>query len=63
MEFTTTTTAVAFLLVIGAGAGALLAAPVMTVQTVLTMVLPSMIVFGLLMLALGVKHGEFRATR
>jgi len=27
------------------------------------MVLPSMVVFGLLMLGLGVKHGEYRASR
>jgi len=29
--------------------------------TILMMVLPSMVVFGLLTLALGAKHGEYRA--
>lgn len=40
----------------------MLATPMGT-DTILMMVAPSMIVFGLLMLVLGVKHGEYRATR
>ncbi|ELY74097.1 MULTISPECIES: hypothetical protein [Natrinema] len=63
MEFDGTKTAVAFLVVIALGVGGLLAAPMMAMSTVLMMVAPSMIVFGLLMLVLGVKHGEYRATR
>jgi hypothetical protein len=27
------------------------------------MVAPSMVVFGLVMMVIGVKHGEYRATR
>ena len=30
-------------------------------STVLMVVLPSLVIFGLLALALGVKHGEYRA--
>ncbi|WP_049921095.1 DUF7333 family protein [Halopiger djelfimassiliensis] len=62
MEFNLPTTAGAFLLVIALGVGGLLAAPMMQMSTVLMMVAPSMIVFGLIMLGLGVKHGEYRAT-
>ncbi|MFC4542106.1 hypothetical protein ACFO5R_09215 [Halosolutus amylolyticus] len=61
MEFDLPKTAIVFLVVIGLGVGGLIAAPMMTTGTVLTMVAPSMIVFGLLMLAIGVKHGEYRA--
>ncbi|AFO56150.1 MULTISPECIES: hypothetical protein [Natrinema] len=62
MEFDGTKTAVAFLVVIALGVGGMLATPMGT-DTILMMVAPSMIVFGLLMLVLGVKHGEYRATR
>ncbi|QFU83625.1 DUF7333 family protein [Natronorubrum aibiense] len=61
MEFNLPTTAGVFLVVIAIGVGGLIAAPMMTMNTVLMMVAPSMIVFGLLMLAIGVKHGEYRA--
>lgn len=63
MEFTQTTTLGIFLAVIVLGVGGLLASGVMGVRTVLMMVAPAMVVFGLLMLAVGVKHGEYRATR
>ncbi|OAQ52478.1 hypothetical protein HTG_12715 [Natrinema mahii] len=62
MEFDLTKTAVAFLVIIAVGVGGLVAAPMMATDTVLMMVAPSMIVFGLLMLAIGVKHGEYRAA-
>ncbi|WP_331235987.1 DUF7333 family protein [Natronorarus salvus] len=63
MELDTTKTAVAFLAIVGVGVAVLLTRPVgMTTETVLMMVAPSMIVFGLLALAIGVKHGEYRAT-
>ncbi|WP_265111798.1 DUF7333 family protein [Halosolutus halophilus] len=61
MEFDLPKTAIAFIVVIGLGIGGLLAAPVMSMETVLTMVAPSMIAFGLIMLVIGVKHGEYRA--
>ena len=62
MEFDLPTTVAAFVAVIAIGVGGLIAAPMMTTDTVLMMVAPSMIVFGLLMLVLGVKYGEHRAT-
>jgi hypothetical protein len=51
-----------FALLVAVGTGALIAAPMMTPRTVLMMVLPSMVVYGGVCLALGVKHGE-RRTR
>ena len=62
MEFDRTTTAAAFVAVLAIALGVSMATPMAT-GTVLMMVLPSMIVFGLVMLVLGVKHGEHRATR
>lgn len=63
MEFDLSKTVGAFVIVIAIGIGGLIATPMMTTDTVLMMVLPSMIVFGAIMLAIGVKHGEYRATR
>ena len=61
MEFDLTRTAVLFVLLIAAGAGALIVAPIpMGTVTILMMVVPSMLAFGLLCLGLGVKHGEHR---
>jgi hypothetical protein len=62
MEFDFTRTAIAFVAVIAVGTAALLGAPMMAPRTVLTMVTPSMAVFGFICLALGVKHGEYRAA-
>lgn len=60
MEFDTLTTAVAFLALIALGVGGTSMSP-MTLETTLMMVLPSALVFGLLVLFIGVKHGEYRA--
>ncbi|MCT9095893.1 DUF7333 family protein [Haloarchaeobius sp. HME9146] len=62
MEFDLQKTALVFLALIAVGTLALVAAPMMTTQTVLMMVTPSMLVFGLICLVIGVKHGEWRAT-
>lgn len=62
MEFDEKITAAVFVVVIAVGVGALVGAPMMSTRTVLMMVAPSMVVFGAIMLALGVKHGEYRAT-
>ncbi|WP_123621297.1 hypothetical protein [Halorubrum sp. CSM-61] len=35
----------------------------MALSTTLMMVLPSMVVFGAVAFVVGMKHGEFRATR
>jgi hypothetical protein len=62
MEFDGTTTLGIFVALIVIGAGGLLASGVMAVGTILMMVLPAMIVFGLVCLAIGVQYGEYRAT-
>ena len=61
MEFTLTATAAALLALVVAGTVGLIAADVMATSTVLMMVTPSMLVFGVVCAALGVKHGEHRA--
>ena len=60
MDFDTTTTAAGFVLLVLIGVGVTWMTP-MDGSTVLMMVLPSLVIFGLLVLALGVKHGEYRA--
>lgn len=62
MEFDEKITAGVFVVLIAIGVGALLGMGVMPTNTVLMMVAPSMIVFGAVMMAIGVKHGEYRAT-
>lgn len=62
MEFDLTVTAAVFAAIIAVGIGGLVAAPIpMETTTILMMVLPSTVVFGLICLVIGVKHGEFRA--
>jgi len=56
-------TAAAFVVLIALGAGGLVAAEVMPTDTVVTMVLPSMVAFGLVCLFLGVQYGEYRSAR
>ncbi|QCS42584.1 hypothetical protein [Natrinema versiforme] len=62
MEFDLPKTAAVFVVVIALGVGGLIGMDMMPTDTIMMMVAPSMIAFGLLMLALGVKHGEYRAT-
>ncbi|WP_458189497.1 DUF7333 family protein [Haladaptatus sp. NG-WS-4] len=45
------------------GVGGLAASGVMTLQTVLMMVLPSMAIFAAVAFWLGIKYGEYRASR
>lgn len=61
MEFDFPKTAVVFAVLIAAGVGGLMASGVMETSTVLMMVAPSMVAFGLVCLFIGVKHGEYRA--
>lgn len=62
VEFDELKTAVAFLALVAVGVAGLEFSPTgMTTDTVLTMVLPSMLAFGLLCLAIGVLHGQYRA--
>ncbi len=62
MEWNLATTVVALVVLVAAGAGALIAAPIpMTAATILMMVVPSMLVFGGVSAVIGAKHGEWRA--
>jgi len=61
MEFDQTTTYGIFGAVIVLAVAGLLGSGVMPTRTVLMMVTPSILVFGVLCLFLGVKHGEYRA--
>jgi len=60
MEFDRKTTIGLFVAIIAVGTLAVM--PMMTTSTVLMMVLPSMAVFGLITLLLGVKHGQYQAA-
>lgn len=62
MELDLPKTIAAFALIIALGVVGMLVTP-MTLDTILMMVLPSMVVFGAIVLAIGVKHGEYRASR
>ncbi|WP_049926953.1 DUF7333 family protein [Halopiger goleimassiliensis] len=68
MEFDLPKTIAAFVAVVAIGVGGLFLVPELTpmtpmgTETILMMVLPSMAVFGAITLAIGVKHGEYRAT-
>lgn len=63
MEFDLAKAAGLLVLLIGLGAAGLVGGGMMALQTTLTMVVPSMIAFGALAFVIGMKHGEFRATR
>jgi hypothetical protein len=60
MEFTLPVSLGALLALVAVGVAGLLGGGVMQPGTILTMVAPSMLVFGVVAFALGVKHGEFR---
>ncbi|MEF8837896.1 MAG: hypothetical protein V5A18_00135 [Haloarculaceae archaeon] len=62
MEYDRRVTAVVFLALVGLGTAGTMATP-MESGTVLMMVVPSMLVFGAIVLVLGVKHGEYRARQ
>jgi uncharacterized membrane protein HdeD (DUF308 family) len=59
MEFDRKTTWLIFAGIIVLATVALLAAPMMSTSTVLTMVLPSMVVFGVVLMWLGIQHGQY----
>jgi len=62
MQFDTLTTALAFVVLIAAGVGGASMSP-MSLETTLMMVLPSALLFGAVVLVLGVKHGQYRARQ
>jgi uncharacterized membrane protein YkvI len=51
----------ALLAIIIVGVAGLIGGGMMPLETTLAMVAPSMIVFGLIAFALGMKHGEYRS--
>ncbi|MFA1611301.1 DUF7333 family protein [Halobellus rubicundus] len=61
MDFTLGTTVGALVALVAVGTAVLVASGVMATSTVLMMVTPSMLVFGVICVAIGVKHGEYRA--
>ncbi|WP_115864948.1 DUF7333 family protein [Halorussus litoreus] len=63
MEFSLPVTAGALVGLVALGTAGLVGMDVMATNTVLMMVAPSMLAFGAIALFLGVKHGEYRATR
>jgi hypothetical protein len=63
VDFNLPVTVGVFAAILLVGVGGLIAAPIpMAASTILMMVLPSMLVFGLVCLFVGMKFGEFRAT-
>ena len=60
MEFNTTTTAIAFIILLAVLVGGTAMSPMST--STVAMVSVGLLVFGALSLALGVKHGEYRAN-
>ncbi len=62
MEFTLPISLGGLLAIIVIGVAGLASSGMMAPQTVLMMVAPSMLIFGLIAFGLGMKHGEFRAT-
>ncbi len=61
MDFDLLTAGGLLVAIIAVGVGGLASAGVMALNTVLMMVLPSMVVFAAVAFVLGVKHGEYRA--
>jgi hypothetical protein len=62
MEFSLPVSLGALLAIVVVGVAGLVGGGMMALRTTLMMVAPSMLVFGLLAFALGMKHGEYRAT-
>ncbi|WP_148413132.1 hypothetical protein [Haloferax sp. KTX1] len=62
MEFDLPKTVALLVALVVVGTAALVGMDAMATSTVLMMVTPSMLVFGAVCLALGVKHGEYRAS-
>ncbi|ELZ91675.1 hypothetical protein C440_15214 [Haloferax mucosum ATCC BAA-1512] len=62
MEFDLTKTVALLVALVALGTAGLIGGRMMRTNIVLMMVTPSMLVFGAICLALGVKHGEYRAA-
>ena len=61
MEFSLPTTAGVLIALVAVGTAGLVVSDVMPTNIVLMMVTPSMLAFGAVCAAIGVKHGEYRA--
>ena len=61
MDFSLPTSLGVLLLIIVIGVAGLVGGGMMPLETILMMVAPSMLVFGLIAFALGMKHGEYRS--
>ena len=48
--------------IVAAGIGGLIAGDMMSTDTVMMMVAPSMVVFAAVVFVIGVKHGKYRAA-
>ncbi|WP_435073140.1 DUF7333 family protein [Halorubrum sp. HHNYT27] len=62
MEFDLPRAAALLVLIVAIGAAALIGSGMMPLRITLMMVVPSMLVFGGIAFAIGVKHGQFRST-
>ncbi|MFC7128802.1 DUF7333 family protein [Haloferax chudinovii] len=62
MEFDLPKTVALLVALVVVGTAALVGMGAMATSTVLMMVTPAMLVFGAVCLAIGVKHGEYRAS-
>ncbi|AFK18578.2 MULTISPECIES: DUF7333 family protein [Haloferax] len=62
MEFDLTKTVALLVGLVVLGTAALIGMGVMETNTVLMMVTPAMLAFGVICLAIGVKHGEYRTA-
>jgi hypothetical protein len=62
MEFDLPRAVALLVLIVAVGAAGLIGGGMMPLRTTLMMVVPSMLVFGGLAFAIGVKHGQFRST-
>jgi len=61
MQFSLPVSLGALLAIVAVGVAGLVAGGMMALETTLMMVAPSMLAFGFVAFALGMKHGEFRA--
>lgn len=62
MDFSLPVSLGALLVIIAVGIAGLVGGGMMALQTTLMMVAPSILVFGLVAFALGMKHGEYRSA-
>lgn len=62
LEFNLPIAAGLVVLIVAAGTAGMIIPDMMTTETVLQMVVPSMLIFAAIVFVIGVKHGEYRAT-